>query len=184
MVKLFKLLMSTCMQSLNIFGASEGFLFEFTSLSGVQKFEKLFNGLGPYVSDPFPFDRPRRSPGLVRRPFSPWPHSLRGERSVPVAAGHRRQRGLAPPYHCFGHHRGSRRPIHFFPSPIQPHSLQLCSMPAATLPIVASHRGATLSCPTRPKEVPRYRAPPAPRACPQHWLAKPAMEFLHHHLPP
>jgi hypothetical protein len=40
------------MQSLNIFEAREGFLFEFASLSGVWKFGNLFYGLGPPVSGP------------------------------------------------------------------------------------------------------------------------------------
>jgi hypothetical protein len=53
---LFKTFHSSGMQSSNIFGVREGFLFEFTNLSGVWKFEKLFNGPGPHVSDPFPFD--------------------------------------------------------------------------------------------------------------------------------
>jgi hypothetical protein len=48
--KLFKLFNSSGMQSLNIFGVTECFLFEFTSLSGVWKFEKLFSGSGPHVS--------------------------------------------------------------------------------------------------------------------------------------
>jgi hypothetical protein len=40
--KLFRILKSSSMQSLNIFRAREGFLFEFASLSGVWKFENIF----------------------------------------------------------------------------------------------------------------------------------------------
>jgi hypothetical protein len=83
------------MKSFNIFGAREGFLFEFTRLSGVWKFEKLFSGPGPDVSGPFPFDHPGWSPGPVHRPCSWWPHSPHGERSALVATGHQRRRGLA-----------------------------------------------------------------------------------------
>jgi hypothetical protein len=62
-----------------------------------------------------------------------------------------------------------------------PHRAQLCqSSPTATEP--------PLSCPTRPKEAPHHRAPPASRACPQHQLAKqdneipPTIVFLREHL--
>jgi hypothetical protein len=55
--------------------------------------------------------------------------------------------GHAP--HCSAPHRPPLRP----PSPIT--------------------NEAAPSCPTRPKGVSRHRAPPAPRACPQHRLAKP-----------
>jgi hypothetical protein len=40
--KLFQIFNSICMQSLNIFEAREDFLFEFTTLSGVWKFERIF----------------------------------------------------------------------------------------------------------------------------------------------
>jgi hypothetical protein len=42
--KLFKILKSSSMESLNIFRAREDFLFEFTSLSGVWKFENYLTG--------------------------------------------------------------------------------------------------------------------------------------------
>jgi hypothetical protein len=96
-IKLFKAFKSSRIQSLNIFGVWKGFLFEFPSLSGVWKFEKLFSGAIPHVNGPFPFNRLGRSPGPVLRPDSQWPCSPHGERSVPVAAGRRRPRGLATP---------------------------------------------------------------------------------------
>jgi hypothetical protein len=64
--KLFKILKYSDKQSLNIFGVSECFLFEFTSMSGVWKFEKLFNGPGRHVSSPFLFDRLGQPPGPTR----------------------------------------------------------------------------------------------------------------------
>jgi hypothetical protein len=63
--KLFKIFKSSRMQNLNIFGAKKSLLFEFTSLSGVWKIEKLFTGPGPHVSGPFLFDCPGWSPGPV-----------------------------------------------------------------------------------------------------------------------
>jgi hypothetical protein len=95
--KFFKLFKSSSMQCLNIFGAREGFLFEITSLSGVWKFCKSFNGPGPHVSDPFPFDHTGRSPSPARHPCSQWPRSPHDEHSVSVAAGRHHPRGLPPP---------------------------------------------------------------------------------------
>jgi hypothetical protein len=63
--KLFKIFKSSYIQSFNIFGAREGFLSEFKSLSEVWKFEKLFNGPGPHVSGMFLFDRRSTLPTWV-----------------------------------------------------------------------------------------------------------------------
>jgi hypothetical protein len=84
--KLFITLKSSHVQSLNIFGARQGLLFEFTCLIGVWKFEKLFSGPGPHVSGSFLLDCPGRLPGPVRRPNSWWPCSPHGERSAPMVA--------------------------------------------------------------------------------------------------
>jgi hypothetical protein len=133
---LFRIFKSSLMQGLNIYGEGEGFLFEFTSLSRVWKFEKSFDGLGPQVSGPFPFDRPGRSPSPVRRPCSRWPRSLHGERSTPVAAGGCRSAWLGPPYHYSGSHRGSHHPLRFVPSPIRSRSSLLCfTLATASLPL-------------------------------------------------
>jgi hypothetical protein len=111
--KFFKLFKSSSMQCLNIFGARGGFLFEITSLSGVWKFCKSFNGSGPHVSDPFPFDHTGRSPSPARHPCFQWPRSPHDEHSVSVAAGRRHPRGLPPPLPL---HRTSQRK----PSPTSP----------------------------------------------------------------
>jgi hypothetical protein len=50
--KLLNIFKSSRMQSLNIFEAWKGFLLEFAILSGVQKFENLFNWAGPTCQRP------------------------------------------------------------------------------------------------------------------------------------
>jgi hypothetical protein len=70
---LLKIFQSSCIQSLKIFGARQGFLFEFASSSGVWKFENYLTELGPHVSSLFPFDRPGRS-------FCPTRHPVPGGR--------------------------------------------------------------------------------------------------------
>jgi hypothetical protein len=95
--KLFKAFMSSGMQILNIFGGREGLLFEFTCFSRFWKFEKLFNGSGPHVSGPFPFDRLGRSLGPAHHPYFQWLCSPCTKRLAPVAAGRRRPHWLATP---------------------------------------------------------------------------------------
>jgi hypothetical protein len=94
---LCKIFKSSRMKSLNIFGVGERFLFEFSSLSGVSKFENYLTRPGPHVSGLFSFDRSEQSPSPTRRPCSRWPRSPSEECSVPVVAGRRRPRGLPPP---------------------------------------------------------------------------------------
>jgi hypothetical protein len=53
--KFSKIFSYICMQSFNIFGAIEGFLFKFTNLSGVWKFENYLTRPGPHVSARFRF---------------------------------------------------------------------------------------------------------------------------------
>jgi hypothetical protein len=138
--KLCKIFKSSRMQSLNIFGVGERFLFEFSSLSGVSKFENYLTRPGPHVSGLFSFDRLEQSPSPTRRPCSRWPRSPREERSVPVVTGRRCPRGLPPPpYHCSGCHRGSRHPLHFSPPTIQLRSSLLCSNRAAASSAIARH---------------------------------------------
>jgi hypothetical protein len=50
--KLFKIFNSSSMQSLNIFGAMESFLFKFVSLSRVWKFGNLFYWAEPICERP------------------------------------------------------------------------------------------------------------------------------------
>jgi hypothetical protein len=91
--KLFNIYNSSSLQHLNIFGAREDFIFQFTCLSGVWK---SFNRTAQHVSGTFLFDRPGRSVSLACRLYSWWPHSLHGERSMPVAVGRRRPSWLGP----------------------------------------------------------------------------------------
>jgi hypothetical protein len=172
--KFSKIFSYICMQSFNIFGAIEGFLFKFTNLSGVWKFENYLTRPGPHVSARFRFTDQDGRP-VPRVTPVPSVHAHRAESAqrrwpLVVAA----PRGLLPPpYHCSGRHRGSHCPLHFSPSHVRPHSSLLCSAPAAASPTIARHRRAALSCLTRPKGVPHLCAPPAPRAFPQRRLTKP-----------
>jgi hypothetical protein len=106
----------------------------------------------------FRFDLPGRSPSPTRHPL-PGGHAHHAEsNSALVALDRRCLTWVGPPYPCSRHHKGSRHPplftlasrCHFFVC----RCLQL------------------MSCPTRPKEVPCHRAPPAPRAYPQCRLPK------------
>jgi hypothetical protein len=137
---LFRIFKFSSMQSFNIFVARKGFLFEFANLSGVRKFENYLTGPGPHVSDPFLFDRPGWSPGPTCCPYSRWrAHHVESAwcRWPPVVAA---PRGLAPPYHCSGHHRGSRHPLCFSPPTIQSRSSLLYSAPATASPAIARRR--------------------------------------------
>jgi hypothetical protein len=133
--KLFKIFKSSRMQSLNIFGAREGFTFEFTSLSGVWKFENHLTGRArmsvahfrlttrdgrpvPHAA-PIPGGRAQRAESAWRR----WP---------PVVAA---PRGLAPLTTAPDATEEVVAHSIFSPSPVQRHpSPPLCSAPAAASP--------------------------------------------------
>jgi hypothetical protein len=125
------------------------------------------------VSGPFLFDRMGRSLGPTCHPCSRWPCSLSGERSMSVAVGHRRPMWVGPPYRCFGRHRGHCRPLRSslppFTSPPRYSALRRPPLHPSSLATDESPP----SCPTGPKEAPRHHAPPTPRVCPLHRLAKP-----------
>jgi hypothetical protein len=170
--KLFKIFKCSGIQSFNIFGARECFLFEFTNLSGVWKFENSLTGRAHMLAARF---------HLTSRDGHPVPRAT----LVPGGCAHRTESarcrwppvvaaplGLAPltttpditeeatthlafPLCPFGHARcyaPHRPPLHP-PSPI-------VDKPPP-------------SCQTSPKGAPHPHAPPAPRACPQRQLAKP-----------
>jgi hypothetical protein len=124
------------MQSCNIFRAWEGFLSEFTNLSGVWKPENNLMGRAHMSAAHF---RLTAQDGRPVSHASPVP----GGRTHRVKSAQRRwppvvaiSRGLAPPYHCSGRHRGSRNPLHFFPSLARPCSSLPCStLATASLPL-------------------------------------------------
>jgi hypothetical protein len=160
--KLLKIFKSSGMESFNIFGPSEGFLYEFANLSGVWKFENVFNQARPTCQRPVSV--------LTARDGRLIPHAVSARyRWPPVVAA---PRGLAPfipalviteeaATHCafplpsFG--RAPRCSAPHWP-PLHPPSPIVDEPPA--------------SCPTGPKGVPHRRAPLAPRACPERLLAK------------
>jgi hypothetical protein len=115
-----------CIQSLIVFGAWEGFLFEFACLSGVWKFENKI---------------------CWARPICQWPISIltaRDSDSFPFwLPGRRRPTWVGPPYPCSGRHRGSRHPRRFALASFGPTSSLLCSELVAASPTVARRRWAT-----------------------------------------
>jgi hypothetical protein len=118
----------------------------------------------------FRFDRPGRSPGPAR-------HLVPGGRAHRVESTRRQEPArsttwVGPPYPCSGRHRGSRSPLRFLHPTIRLCSLLLFSTLATALPATVITDEPPPSCRTGPKGAPRHRAPPAPRACPQHRLAK------------
>jgi hypothetical protein len=61
-IKLLKIFNYSHIQSMNIFGVREGFLFEFTSLSGVWKFENHLTGLARMLAARFRLTARSRAP--------------------------------------------------------------------------------------------------------------------------
>jgi hypothetical protein len=140
--KLFRILKSSSMQSLNIFRAREGFLFEFASLSGVWKFENIFCWARPTYQRPVSI--------LTAQDGCPVPHpalfpvaTLTARRAAwcrwpPVVVA---SRGLAPISLL---QTSSRKPppTLLLPRTVRPYLLAalLCSAPATALPTVTSRR--------------------------------------------
>jgi hypothetical protein len=174
--QLFKIFQTRCMQSLKIFAAWEGFLFEFASLSGVWKFENYLTGPGPHVSDPFPFDRPGRSPSPVRRPSSWGPPVVATPRGLPP-----------PPLSLLWTSLRKPPPTPLFPSQCSATLLAALHQPPLCPPWPVADEPCP-SCPIGPKGASRHGAPPVPKACSQRRLAKPGHRifstviFLREHL--
>jgi hypothetical protein len=171
--KLFKISESSSMQRLNIFGVREGFLFDFTNLSGVWEHENHLTRRAHMSAARFRLNARDGCPVLHAAPCSRWPRSPHGECSAPVAAGRRRSTWLGPPLPLLQTSPRKLSPTPFFPLPHSTVLLTALLCASHCFITVAHHRRAAPICSTGPKGAPRHCAPPAPRACPQHRLVKP-----------
>jgi hypothetical protein len=174
--KLFKIFKSSRMQSLNIFGAREGFTFEFTSLSGVWKFENHLTG------------RARMSVAhfrLTTRDGRPVPHA------APIPGGHRSSPPHVawPPLPLLRTPPRKSSPTPFFPlppfsgtprrrsAPRRPLLRRRCPSPTSQTELSdRAKRSASSPCPSCTKSLP---AVPASEAGPRDF---PVVVFLREHL--
>jgi hypothetical protein len=186
--KLFKLFKYHCMQSLNIFGARESFLFEFASLSRVWKFENRFFWVGPTCQRPvsvlttqYGRSVPRAALFLVVALIAQRALDASGHRSSPPHVGW-------PPLSLLRMSPRKLPPTPLHSSTIRSRSSLLCYAPAATSPAIACRwwaaselsdrtKGSALSpCPSCTKNLP---ASPSSKARPRD---SPTVFFLHEHI--
>jgi hypothetical protein len=175
---------SSVIRNFNIFGAREGFLFEFETFNGIWKFGGILLPGRAYQSAAQWVLTTRASHRTHATRHWPGHHAVTVlavvSAQAPVTASHRHCPCRGGPYPT--QWRVSSPfpfllPRHFYSAPHRP---PLCPpLPAAIEP--------PLSCPTGPKEAPHHRAPPAPGTCPRRRLTKsangssPTVVFLREH---